>query len=75
MATIVALVLGFIVSIPVVRSFLSRYALPVSEVIDLLDAVLDAVKDGKIDPDEAKRIIQEARQVGDLLIFKDRVRK
>lgn len=75
MASIVALILGFIISIPVVHSFLSKYALPVSEVIDLLDTVLEAVKDGKITPDEAKKIIREAREVGDLLIFKDKVRK
>lgn len=75
METIVALALGFLISIPVVKRIVSQYSLPISEVVDLLDAVLDAVKDGKIDPDEAKKIIQEAREVGDLLIFKDKVRK
>lgn len=55
--------IGFALAIPVVKAFIEKVTLPLEEVGELLIAVANAVKDGKVTPDEVKQIIKEAEDV------------
>lgn len=60
---IVSAGVGFLIGIPAVFAFVRRFTVPAKEVAELVNAVTQALEDGKLSADEIKNIIKESKDV------------
>ena len=72
MEALIGAAIGFLLGIPVVKQIIDKTAVPVEEVSELLIAIAEAVKDGKVTPEEMKQIQKEG---GDVLAVFSRIGK
>jgi len=63
MEALIGAILGFVISIPVVKAFLDKAVVPVKDVAELILAVTEAIEDGKITTEEVKKIVKEAKNL------------
>jgi len=63
MEALIGAILGFVISIPVVKAFLDKTAVKTEVVLDLLLTAVKAIEDGKVTPKEVRDIVEKAENL------------
>ena len=63
MEALIGAILGFVISIPVVKTFLDKTTVKAEVVLDLLLTVVKAIDDGTVTPKEIRDIVEKAENL------------
>ena len=67
MEILISSVISFILGIGIVSGFIKKYYTPTKEIFDVGMAIVKALKDGKITPEEVEEIVSEAKDVKEVI--------